>query len=88
MENVFLLLKFTYLKHRKILEVPTSNFKDLLKSFMGIKWAKQPRKPNHEAETVLPAKGWLENFFLLLKFTCPKHRKILEVPTSNLKYLL
>ena len=26
--------------------------------------------------TFLPANGWLENFFLLLKFTCPKHRKV------------
>ena len=33
------------------MEVPTSNLKDLLKSFMGIQWAKQPRKPNHVAET-------------------------------------
>ena len=39
-------------------------------------------------KTVLPAKGVLENFFLLLKFTCPKHTMILKVPTSNLKDLL
>ena len=38
--------------------------------------------------TLLPANGWLENFLLLLKFTCPKHRKILEVTKSNLEYLL
>ena len=89
LENFFLLLKFTWPKHRKILDVSTSNFKDLLKPLVGIKWAKKPRKPNHEAENFFaPAKGWLENYFLLLKLTWPKHRKKLEVPRSNLKYHL
>ena len=85
LENFFLLLKFTCPKHKKMFEMPTSNLKDLLKSLVGIKWAKQPRKPNHEAENFFACQGWLENFFLLLKFTCPKHRMVLEVPTSNLK---
>ena len=84
------MFKFTCPKHRKILEVPTSNLKDLLKSFMGIKWAKHPMlgNPIMWQRTFLPANGWLENFFLLLDFTCPKHSKIMEVPTSNLKDLL
>ena len=43
------MLKFTWPKHRKILEVPTSNLKYLLRPVVEKKWAKLPRKPNHEA---------------------------------------
>ena len=89
LENFFLLLNFTCPKHKKVLQVPTNNLKDLQKSFMGVERAKQPKKTHiMNQKTCLPAKSWSENFFLLLKFTCPKPRTILEVPTNNLKDFL
>ena len=88
MENFFLLLKFTCLKQRKILEVPTSNSKYLLEPWVGIRWAKYLRKPNHEAENFFACHGLVGELFLVLKLACPKHRELLEVPTSNMKDLL
>ena len=74
-ENFFLLLKLTCPKHRKILELPTSNLKDLLKSFKGIKWAKQPRKPNHEAENFFACQGLVGELFSVAQFYMSKAQR-------------
>ena len=58
-----------------ILEVPTSNLKDLLKSFMGIKWVKQPRKPNHEAKNFFACQGLVGEFFSVAQIHMPKAQK-------------
>ena len=62
-EELFLLLIFTCSKLRKLLEVLTSNLKDLLKLWVGIKWAKQPRKPNHEEKKFFACQGLVEELF-------------------------
>ena len=63
LENLFLLLKFTCLKHRETLEVPTSIFEDLRKPLVGIKWPKHPGKPNHEAENFFAYPGLVGELF-------------------------
>ena len=75
LENFFLLLKFTCPKHRKILEVPTSNLKDLLKSFMVMKWAKQLKKPNHVAKNFFACQGLVGELFSVAQIHMAKAQK-------------
>ena len=88
LENFYLLLKYTCPKHIETLEVTTSTFNDLHGPLKVYNVQNILRSPIMRQRTILPAHGLLENFHLLLKYTCPKHIETVEVPTSIFEDLL
>ena len=58
-----------------ICEVPTSNLKDLMKSCMGIKWAKHLMKPILEAEKFFLCQGLVGKLFSVAQISMSKAQK-------------
>ena len=83
--ELFLLVKFTCPWHTNILQVSTSVFWDLLRTFMGIKLAKHHRKTNHDSENFFAAYIWLENFFCWSKLYVHGTQSYCRCPQMSLE---
>ena len=67
------------------MEVPTSNLKYLLRPLVGIKWAKQPRKPNHEAENFFACQWLVGELFSVAQIHMSKAQKDIGSAHKQLK---
>ena len=83
LDNFFLLLKFTCQKQSGILSAHKQQ-KRPPEYLVGHKMGKAYMETRSQGRDL----GQLENFILLPNVTCPKHRRILEMPTSNFQDLL